>query len=50
MISITDNGSGIPEAYVERMFSMFSRGNNKSTGLAWIIYCKGNHKHAKGKD
>jgi signal transduction histidine kinase len=37
-INIADNGIGINEEYIPKMFDMFSRGNNKSSGSGLGLY------------
>lgn len=38
LINFTDNGSGIPEWYVEKMFDMFTRGTTRSSGAGLGLY------------
>jgi signal transduction histidine kinase len=37
-INVIDNGSGVNEAYIEKMFDMFSRGTSKSNGSGLGLY------------
>jgi signal transduction histidine kinase len=38
LITFTDNGSGIPEVYTEKIFDMFTRGTTKSSGSGLGLY------------